>query len=224
MTEAELLKELEAERAARKRAEEEAERLERERLELSLHLHGWKSFIGPCEHGRDPWTRCSVCGEGNAVQAVMRLKAPEERAREESEEAERKRIVDNGHLYGDRSFRWPCVHGRAPWNRCQKCNKGNAVQAAVARLLRAEADNKALYDALRSARDPHSSNDCTTRECWCGLTRLLDSKHPGADLLERWKQAAVAAVVAAYVEQTGVDDERSPVRRGLINAILEMEP
>lgn len=30
---------------------------------------GWDLFIGPCAHGRDPFTRCSVCGELNPLAA-----------------------------------------------------------------------------------------------------------------------------------------------------------
>lgn len=29
-------------------------------------------FIGPCAHGRDPWTRCDECGEGPAIEAAVK--------------------------------------------------------------------------------------------------------------------------------------------------------
>jgi hypothetical protein len=50
-----------------------AEQAERERDELFAALHEHEAFIGPCVHGRDPWTRCETCSEGNAVAAVVAL-------------------------------------------------------------------------------------------------------------------------------------------------------
>jgi hypothetical protein len=38
-------------------------------------LHGHETFVGPCVHGRDPWTRCDECGEGNAVDALLKVTA-----------------------------------------------------------------------------------------------------------------------------------------------------
>ena len=28
----------------------------------SKGLPGWEEFVGPCAHGRDPFTRCDTCG------------------------------------------------------------------------------------------------------------------------------------------------------------------
>lgn len=30
-------------------------------------------FVGPCSHGRDPWDRCEICGEGTAIEAAVEL-------------------------------------------------------------------------------------------------------------------------------------------------------
>lgn len=56
----------------RQRAED-AER-ERDRLNAQWGRIGATEWIGPCEHGRDPWTRCETCeaaGEGPALLAAL---------------------------------------------------------------------------------------------------------------------------------------------------------
>lgn len=51
----------------------------------------------------------------------------------------------------------------------------------------AGADNAALLDGLRTARDPHAFNTCHGTDCACGVVDLLDADHPGAALLEEIK-------------------------------------
>lgn len=62
--------------------------------------------------------------------------------------------------------------------------------AALLEAHRAEADalrasNAALLEALRSARDPHSSGECSAGACSCGAIAALDAPCTGATLLER---------------------------------------
>jgi hypothetical protein len=67
------------------------------------------------------------------------------------------------------------------------------LNEALARAERAEADNAALLGALQDSRDPHSSGDCDTRTCHCGLLETMDKNHPGAALLERLHVATAYA-------------------------------
>lgn len=52
-----------------------------------------------------------------------------------------------------------------------------------ARAEAAEADNAALFEAFRSANDPHVRG-CSGSPCVCGAIRVMDAQHPGAALLE----------------------------------------
>lgn len=56
-----------------------AEQAERKMDEQNDHLNGFASFVGPCVHGRDPWTRCETCTDGNAVTSVLALLRKAER-------------------------------------------------------------------------------------------------------------------------------------------------
>jgi hypothetical protein len=51
----------------------EMEELKKREDEYGSALHGTSVFVGPCVHERDPWDRCDECGEGSAVQALMRV-------------------------------------------------------------------------------------------------------------------------------------------------------
>lgn len=34
-------------------------------------MSDYEVFVGPCAHGRDPWDRCEICGEGTALEAAV---------------------------------------------------------------------------------------------------------------------------------------------------------
>lgn len=52
-------------------AERERDEAIKDRDALLRKYEGWDLFLGPCAHGRDPWDRCDVCGEGDAVTALL---------------------------------------------------------------------------------------------------------------------------------------------------------
>ena len=48
-------------------------------LATSLHTEWSVNFVGPCAHGRDPYTRCDYCGDLDPGQAFARVVRIEER-------------------------------------------------------------------------------------------------------------------------------------------------
>lgn len=67
-----------------------------------------------------------------------------------------------------------------PWDKSR--HPGAALLQEMEAL---RADSAALLGAIQDARDPHSSGNCDTRTCRCGLLETMDKDHPGAALLER---------------------------------------
>lgn len=38
---------------------------------LAQPVSDYVAFVGPCAHGRDPWDRCEMCGEGSELEAAV---------------------------------------------------------------------------------------------------------------------------------------------------------
>jgi hypothetical protein len=58
--------------------------LMREVERLRTQLHGHALWTGPCAHGRDPWDRCGMCGQGTVVEALHAAWAALTRERDEA--------------------------------------------------------------------------------------------------------------------------------------------
>lgn len=171
------------------------------------------------------------------------LEARTERLREELAEAWRMMEEEqNAHLNGFASFVGPCAHGRDPWTRCETCSQGNAVQAVVARMQRAEADNATLLEAGQAvmavlSEDMAQGGTGLSRieaKVLAAFDRLAETfgaaaqLHPGAALLEerdnlrRMHVANVAAGerVSAEFNRAGVGNARDGV---LMRALALLE-
>jgi flagellar biosynthesis regulator FlaF len=112
-------------------------------------LHGHETFVGPCVHGRDPWTRCDECGEGNAVEALMKRVAALEAERDEARKAyaaaheELRRTADMLAAARDVANRQRAAGEAAD------AESAREIEARIVRPLRSERD--ALAAALRIA-------------------------------------------------------------------------
>jgi hypothetical protein len=94
-----------------------------------------------------------------------------------------------GHMDNVGLCRYPALEAEVARLRQQREEDAETVRKAIDERRRAEGDNAALLGALQDSRDPHSSGDCDTRTCHCGLLEAMDKNHPGAALLERLSAA-----------------------------------
>lgn len=80
----------------------------------------------------------------------------------------------------------------------------------IAAKERAGADNAALRDGLRCARDPHAYGSCGTNGCTCGVVTRLNADHPGAALLEELRALRTFVQGFANMAANAVEHHTGP--------------